>query len=206
MKNQDNKGCGSCIDTEFLENCLRDNNLSKTAFCKKCKIDTKTFNKIISGQTNFRLVAIFRIARALDIDFRLLFKKWAWKIFTNLNFYCRIKPRAFLWGTNIISRLIFTTWKVGGRTAHHFSFWNNASNDRLHLRAGLRHYGVESSWNHSARRTWNGKTLQHAIFQAVWNAFDWPFGRAQKNCRAWNCFNIWFEKQKWRLFWKIWRF
>lgn len=65
----------SGIDTGFLENYLKDNKLSKTAFCKKCKISAKTFEKIISGQTNFRLVAIFRIAHALDIDFRVLFKK-----------------------------------------------------------------------------------------------------------------------------------
>ena len=65
----------SGIDTEFLENYLKDNKFSKTAFCKKCKITAKTFEKIMSGQTNFSLVAIFRIARALDIDFRVLFKK-----------------------------------------------------------------------------------------------------------------------------------
>ena len=65
----------SCINVEFLENYLKENKLSKTAFCKKCKIGTKTFEKIMSGQTTFRLVAIFRIARALGIDFRLLFQK-----------------------------------------------------------------------------------------------------------------------------------
>ncbi len=72
INQNDNK---NCINVEFLEGYLKENNLSKTAFCKKCKIATKTFDKIMSGKTNFRLVAIFRIARALDIDFRTLLKK-----------------------------------------------------------------------------------------------------------------------------------
>ena len=75
MNNQDNKGCGSYIDTEFLENYLKENSVSKTAFCKKYKIGAKTFEKILSGRTDFNLVTIFRIARALEIDFRMLFQK-----------------------------------------------------------------------------------------------------------------------------------
>lgn len=70
-----NNTLSNSINVEFLENYLKENHLSKTAFCKKCKISLETFDKIMSGKTNFRLVAIFRIARFLEIDFRTLFKK-----------------------------------------------------------------------------------------------------------------------------------
>ena len=68
------EGSQTCINVEFLENYLKENNLSKTAFCKKCKISTRTFDKIIANKTNFNLMAIFRIAYALKIDFRVLFR------------------------------------------------------------------------------------------------------------------------------------
>ena len=52
---------------------IRDNDLTKTKFCKLSKISVKTFNKILNQQANFRSIAIFRIAKTMKIPVHLLF-------------------------------------------------------------------------------------------------------------------------------------
>lgn len=58
------------IKTEIILNYLKEN---KKAFCQKCKIGTQILNKILRNQTNFNIVAIFRIARQLEIEVCELF-------------------------------------------------------------------------------------------------------------------------------------
>ncbi len=61
------------FNLETIKNYMRDNNLTKTKFCKLSKISVKTFNKILNHQLNFRSIAIFRIAKTMKIPVHLLF-------------------------------------------------------------------------------------------------------------------------------------
>ena len=55
------------IKTEVIEQFLNENNLSKAKFCKMCNISATTLNKILSNNTNFNLIALFRIAKVLNL-------------------------------------------------------------------------------------------------------------------------------------------
>lgn len=61
------------IKTELIENFIKDNNLSKSKFCKMCKISQSTLNKIITNNENFRIIALFKIARVLKIQVYQMF-------------------------------------------------------------------------------------------------------------------------------------
>ena len=61
------------FNLEIIKNYIRDNDLTKTKFCKLSKISVKTFNKILNQQANFRSIAIFRIAKTMKIPVHLLF-------------------------------------------------------------------------------------------------------------------------------------
>ncbi len=56
------------IKTELIENFIKDNNLSKSKFCKLCKISQSTLNKIMTNSENFRIIALFKIAKVLKIQ------------------------------------------------------------------------------------------------------------------------------------------
>ena len=56
------------IKTKLIENFIKENNLSKSKFCKMCKISQSTLNKIITNNENFRIIALFKIARVLKIQ------------------------------------------------------------------------------------------------------------------------------------------
>lgn len=56
------------IKTELIENFIKDNNLSKSKFCKMCKISQSTLNKIMTNNENFKIIALFKIARVLKIQ------------------------------------------------------------------------------------------------------------------------------------------
>ena len=56
------------IKTELIENFIKDNSLSKSKFCKLCKISQSTLNKIMTNSENFRIIALFKIARVLKIQ------------------------------------------------------------------------------------------------------------------------------------------
>lgn len=60
------------IKTELITNYLKEHNLSKTKFCKLCKISVSTFNRIMNGKP-FYLIALFRIARTIKVDLHQLF-------------------------------------------------------------------------------------------------------------------------------------
>ena len=61
------------IKTELIENFIKDNNLSKSKFCKMCKISQSTLNKIITNSENFKIIALFKIARVLKIQVYQMF-------------------------------------------------------------------------------------------------------------------------------------
>ena len=56
------------IKTELIENFIKENNLSKSKFCEMCKISLSTLNKIMTNSGNFRIIALFKIARVLKIQ------------------------------------------------------------------------------------------------------------------------------------------
>lgn len=56
------------MNVQFFYDYLKSNNLSKRAFCKICKISVATFEKILSGTENFKVYALYKISRALNID------------------------------------------------------------------------------------------------------------------------------------------
>ena len=53
------------INTQIIFEYLKDNNLSKTAFCKQCNLSHITYEKIINGE-DFGIVSLFKIARQLN--------------------------------------------------------------------------------------------------------------------------------------------
>lgn len=61
------------IKTELIENFIKDNNLSKSKFCKMCKISQSTLDKIMTNNENFRIIALFKIARVLKIQVYQMF-------------------------------------------------------------------------------------------------------------------------------------
>lgn len=55
------------IKTEVIKIYLKENELSKSAFCKKCKISFTTLKKVLEQDTSYNLVALFKIAHVLKI-------------------------------------------------------------------------------------------------------------------------------------------
>ena len=63
------------IKTELIENFIKENNLSKSKFCKMCKISQSTLDKIMTNSENFRIIALFKIARVLKIQVYQMFNQ-----------------------------------------------------------------------------------------------------------------------------------
>lgn len=61
------------INTELIKNYLKENKLSPSAFCKMCKIDYMCYKKIMDGKNNFRIGAIFKISRQLNLYLHQMF-------------------------------------------------------------------------------------------------------------------------------------
>ncbi len=61
------------INVPLIETYIRKNKLSKTAFCKKCKISYLTLQKIYSDNFNGNILVLFKIARVLKVGIKDLF-------------------------------------------------------------------------------------------------------------------------------------
>ncbi|MGN0960988.1 MAG: helix-turn-helix domain-containing protein [Christensenellales bacterium] len=61
------------INIKLIENFIKENHLTKSKFCKMCKIGLSTLNKILANSENFRIVALFKIAKVLNIYIYQLF-------------------------------------------------------------------------------------------------------------------------------------
>ncbi len=57
----------SKIRTQLIYIYLKTQNISKTKFCKMCKISPKTLEKILEGDEDISLLAINRIATILNL-------------------------------------------------------------------------------------------------------------------------------------------
>lgn len=56
------------IKTELIRNFIKEQHLSKTKFCKLCKISPSTFHKIMKNDFHFHTGAFFRIAKVMKIE------------------------------------------------------------------------------------------------------------------------------------------
>ncbi|MBO5103374.1 MAG: helix-turn-helix transcriptional regulator [Clostridia bacterium] len=56
------------INTKKILDFIKKNNLSKSAFCKNCKINLGIYYKIMNGQANFRINALFKIAKYMQLN------------------------------------------------------------------------------------------------------------------------------------------
>ena len=65
---------GNLIKTEIFENYIKEHNLSKTAFCKLCKISPSVLKKIMSNKDNFYIIALFRIAKVIKMEVYQMFE------------------------------------------------------------------------------------------------------------------------------------
>ena len=61
------------IKRDLIFRYLKENNLSKSKFCKLCKISPSTLNKILSCKENLKMKSIFKIAKQLNIKIHNLF-------------------------------------------------------------------------------------------------------------------------------------
>lgn len=60
------------INIDKIKNFMEAHNLSKSKFCNLAKINISTFNNILYGN-NFRVRALFKIARIMNIQVYELF-------------------------------------------------------------------------------------------------------------------------------------
>ena len=61
------------IKTEIIKRFIEENKISKTTFCKMCKISPSTLKKIFNKDDNFRIIALFKIARVIKIQVYQMF-------------------------------------------------------------------------------------------------------------------------------------
>lgn len=62
------------INVNKILDYIKANNLSKTEFCKNCNMSVSTLNAILTNK-NFKLTAIFKIARAMTCHIKDMFIK-----------------------------------------------------------------------------------------------------------------------------------
>ena len=61
------------INTQVIEDYIKSNNLSMTAFCIKCGISLDTFYKIMLNQ-NVMVSSLYKVAKLIGIDFCKIFR------------------------------------------------------------------------------------------------------------------------------------
>lgn len=69
------KGAMTMIKTEIIEHYITENKISKTEFCKRCRIGTQTLKKIYNNDDNFEIIALFKIARIIGVRICDLFNE-----------------------------------------------------------------------------------------------------------------------------------
>lgn len=55
------------IDTEIIEKFMQTNGLSKSAFCKRCKISPSTLKRVLTNG-NVKMNALFKIVKVMNIE------------------------------------------------------------------------------------------------------------------------------------------
>lgn len=60
-------------NVEMVENYIKENKLTKKAFCEKCNISVTTLYKVLNNK-NVYLGTIYRIAKVIHIELKNMFK------------------------------------------------------------------------------------------------------------------------------------
>ena len=60
------------INVKLIKEYINNNNLSKTKFCKQCKISYSTLMRILNNG-DFYIIALFKIARVMNVKVYNLF-------------------------------------------------------------------------------------------------------------------------------------
>ena len=60
------------VNVVLIEDYMAKNKLSKTKFSQLCKISSATLDRVLSGG-NYSVIALFRIARVLEVQVHQLF-------------------------------------------------------------------------------------------------------------------------------------
>ncbi len=63
------------INVGLISEYMSANNLTKKEFCKKCGISLYLLNKIFNQQENANIVALFKIARTMNLPICEFFRK-----------------------------------------------------------------------------------------------------------------------------------
>ncbi len=63
------------IKAKVIDKFMKENKMSKSKFCKLCKISLSSFNKLMSGSLNFGIIILFKIAKMLKIEVYELFEE-----------------------------------------------------------------------------------------------------------------------------------
>ena len=63
----------SDINVKLIEGYLSDNNLTKSSFCKKCRIATSTYEKILNNNFERNIIALCKIAHQMDMHISEMF-------------------------------------------------------------------------------------------------------------------------------------
>jgi len=58
----------SVINVQLIQEYIEKNSISKTEFCRRCKISYRVLQNIMSGQTKLRLIPVFKIANLLKVS------------------------------------------------------------------------------------------------------------------------------------------
>ena len=56
------------IKIDMIENYIKENNLTRKDFCKKCNMGYESFLKIMRNQSNVNIKAIFKIAKGMELN------------------------------------------------------------------------------------------------------------------------------------------
>ena len=62
------------VKVELIEQFIKENGLTNTQFCERCKIGYATFLKIKRGQYSVRVSALFRIAKVMGVHVKEILK------------------------------------------------------------------------------------------------------------------------------------
>lgn len=60
------------INVKIIFDYIKNNKMTKTEFCKKCKTSVSTFNRIVA-EKNAKLISLYRIAKTINIHICKLF-------------------------------------------------------------------------------------------------------------------------------------
>ena len=62
------KNIKNLVKTEMISNFIKENKLTKREFAAKCGINVWNLRKVLSGNSNFDVVHLFKIAKFMNVQ------------------------------------------------------------------------------------------------------------------------------------------